>query len=233
LKDAELRWKIADSSFSTLKELFDQLPVDVGFNIELKYPYKGIEKMSNYLERNDYCDKILSIVFDNAKSRPILFSCFDPDICAILAKKQPRYPVFFLTEGEVGERSYDFRCTSLKNATVFAASAGLRGIVTDSKPLLKDISVIHDMHLHGLLVFTYGADNNIPEKVDLQRREGVDAVISDKVTKIRNAAQVPVNEIVERKLTLALNERARRAKKSRGSPFPLSKTENTPKDPSQ
>lgn len=86
---------------------------------------------------------------------------------------------------------------------LFSASpltlAGLRGIVTDAKPLLADVEVIHEMHLKGLLVFTYGADkyvaehlnfvpdlstSNVPEKVDIQRREGVDAVISDKVTKV-------------------------------------------------
>jgi glycerophosphodiester phosphodiesterase len=212
-----------------LQELFEKLPIDVGFNIEVKYAYKSIEKSTNYLERNAYCDRILQVVFDNAGSRPLLLSCFDPDICALLAKKQPRYPVFFLTEGSPeSERKYDIRCTSLRNATVFASTAGLRGIVTDAKPLLADLSIIHEIHLRGLLVFTYGADNNVPEQVDVQKRAGVDAVISDKVTKISSAAKAPVNENVERKLTLALNERAKAAKARAGRSFPFTKPHGSP-----
>lgn len=47
--------------------------------------------------------------------------------------------------------------------------------------------------------------------MDVQKRAGVDVVISDKVTKISDAAAAPVNEIVERRLTLALLERQARA----------------------
>lgn len=36
----------------------------------------------------------------------------------------------------------------------------------------------------GLLLFTYGARNNEPSQVDIQRRHGVDAVIVDKILPI-------------------------------------------------
>lgn len=53
-------------------------------------------------ERNDYCNRILDMVFTYAGDRKIMFSSFDPDICTLLSLKQPRYPVFFLTHsGEI------------------------------------------------------------------------------------------------------------------------------------
>jgi len=52
-------------------------------------------------ERNFYLDTILKIIFDKAKDRRIVISSFDPDICYMCALKQPRYPVFFLTEVKI------------------------------------------------------------------------------------------------------------------------------------
>eukprot|EP01128_Nolandella_sp_AFSM9_P003404 TRINITY_DN1464_c0_g1_i1.p1 TRINITY_DN1464_c0_g1~~TRINITY_DN1464_c0_g1_i1.p1 ORF type:complete len:751 (-),score=144.78 TRINITY_DN1464_c0_g1_i1:18-2270(-) len=215
-KDAHLRWKIADSSFATLETLFKSLSPDVGFNIELKYPYKDIVKRTNYLERNAYVDTVLQVVFDNAFNRPIFFSSFDPDLCVVVAKKQPRYPVFLLTEAKgfsEGVRTYDYRCVSVKYAADFAASSGLRGIVSDVASLFLEMEVIEQLHLASLLIFTYGKENNYPELVDKQKRAGVDAIIADKVTKVSSASAVPVSELVSRQLAVA-RQKARKPKRA-------------------
>lgn len=127
LHEAALRWSIADASFCTLREVFEQLPSDVGFNVEIKYPHAPIERTVNARERNAFLEPILSTVFECAGKRPLFFSSFDPDVCVMLAKKQPRYPVFFLTEGHPdGDRPDDLRCTSVRKAAIFAAAGNLR-----------------------------------------------------------------------------------------------------------
>ena len=97
----------------------------------------------------------------------------------------------------------------------FSILVGLRGIVTDAEPLLKDLDVIHELHLHGLLVFTYGSSkyfqidsinisahfifhvppfsSNVAETVDIQKRAGVDAVITDKITKVLSFVRFPIS----------------------------------------
>ncbi|XP_076075749.1 glycerophosphocholine phosphodiesterase GPCPD1-like [Mytilus galloprovincialis] len=54
----------------------------------------------NFFDRNKYVDTILRCVFQNAQSRRIVFSSFDPDTCVLLRLKQNKYPVLFLTTGE-------------------------------------------------------------------------------------------------------------------------------------
>lgn len=53
------------------------MPETMGFNIEIKYPPRELEKGLNFRERNEFVDKILQVTFDYAKKRPIFFSvCF-------------------------------------------------------------------------------------------------------------------------------------------------------------
>ena len=59
-------------------------------------------------------DAILTCVYEHAKDRRIFFSSFSPDICVLLAQKQPFYPVAFLTDAG-WEKMFDLRCNSLKD----------------------------------------------------------------------------------------------------------------------
>ena len=84
-------WAIHDR-VCLLSELFEKLPAHVSFNVEIKYPI--LEKMHTgeaIHDRNTYLNIILKDIFDhNSKERAILFSSFDPEICLLLAMKQPR-----------------------------------------------------------------------------------------------------------------------------------------------
>jgi len=55
------------------------------------------------------------------------------------------------------------------------------GVVTDSRPLLEAPRLIRTIKESGLLLFSYGHMNNDVKAVELQVREGVNAVIVDKV----------------------------------------------------
>lgn len=170
-------------SFATLEEVFDIVPLSTGFNIEIKYPTieqlaKG--KVALYPERNQIVDAVLKVVFDHAKrDRSIIyFSSFDADVCTMLSLKQPRYPVFFLTQGG-SKLCLDHRRNSVPQAIRFAKSVNLLGLVVEVQPLLNAPELIKLVKSSGLLLATYGSPNNEQEYVRLQEEMGVDAVISD------------------------------------------------------
>ena len=57
-----------------------------GFNIEIKWDMEnmdGTRESHNAFEMNVFVDAILLTVLRNAKSRKIVFSTFNPDICTV------------------------------------------------------------------------------------------------------------------------------------------------------
>ncbi|KHN71694.1 Putative glycerophosphocholine phosphodiesterase GPCPD1 -like protein T05H10.7, partial [Toxocara canis] len=72
--------------FPTLVDALKQVDPSVGFNVEVKYPMmqkNGMHECENYFEHNSYIDVILSDVLTYAGDRRIVFSSFDPDVCAM------------------------------------------------------------------------------------------------------------------------------------------------------
>jgi len=41
------------------------------------------DDMENYFDANMFVDSILKVVFESAKLRKVIFSCFDVDICIL------------------------------------------------------------------------------------------------------------------------------------------------------
>jgi len=199
------KWLLTDKKFPTLERILKEIPIEVGFNVEIKYPTKTIHAKANPLERNLFADKVLQVIFDHAGSRSLYFSSFDPDLCVVLANKQQTYPVFFLTEGKYSQDyGHDYRCCSMKEAIRFASEAGLQGIVSDSSSLLQELHLIKKIHEKGLLLFTYGRLNNDKDYVSIQKKYGVDAIISDKVHKVRKDSDV--NEHIEKEILQVLKK---------------------------
>jgi len=97
-----------------------------------------------------------------------------------------RFPVFFLTGGGTRDSVVtDKRKTSVEEAIRFAKNNRLFGIVSNSQPILSDLSLVQKVHSNDLLLFTYGSNNNISENVQTQKDAGVDAIISDNIFKLR------------------------------------------------
>ncbi|KAF3911905.1 hypothetical protein ABW21_db0205023 [Orbilia brochopaga] len=186
--NANTRGSQIQGPFQTLEGVFKQLPKDIGFNIELKYPMRDeaqAEDMDNLgIELNSWLDTILKIVYENGEGRDIVFSSFHPDICLMASFKQPSIPVFFLTEAGTESMS-DIRASSLKEAIKFASQWNLIGIVSAAEPLVKCPRLIRVVKETGLVCVTYGTLNNDPENVKIQASQGIDAVIVDNVLAIR------------------------------------------------
>ncbi|ERF68305.1 hypothetical protein EPUS_02761 [Endocarpon pusillum Z07020] len=174
--------------FATLKDMFRKLPKTVGFNIEMKYPmlYESEEQeMDTYaVELNSFVDTVLTTVYDLGQGRNMIFSSFNPDICLLLSFKQPSIPVLFLTDSGTTPVG-DIRASSLQEAIRFASRWNLLGVVSNAEPLVISPRLVKVVKESGLVCVSYGVINNDAEKVQLQVKEGIDAVIVDSVLAIR------------------------------------------------
>jgi len=72
--------------FPSLAQVFDEVPIETGFNMELKYPGLDVngkfeDNLKDYIDANLFVDSILEIVFQKCGDREIVFSSFNVDIC--------------------------------------------------------------------------------------------------------------------------------------------------------
>eukprot|EP01080_Neovahlkampfia_damariscottae_P002152 gene2152-2018_t len=171
----------------TFKEMFEKLPENLGFDIEVKYPlYEETISLGfdSFTDRNVFADAILKIVFDFAhQKRKIFFSCFDPDLCILLATKQATFPVFFLTEA--GETIYlDSRCNSIEEAIKFVQLNNLQGIISDSTPLLRDKGLVESVVDAQIPLMSYGSALGEPEVIKMMSKKGLVGLCCDKISSV-------------------------------------------------
>jgi glycerophosphodiester phosphodiesterase len=147
------------------------------------------EEMDTYaVELNSFVDTVLTKVYELGKGRNMIFSSFNPDICLLLSFKQPSIPVLFLTDAGSSPVG-DIRASSLQEAIRFASRWNLLGVVSAAEPLVISPRLVKVVKESGLVCVSYGVLNNDPLKVNLQVKEGIDAVIVDSVLAIRQGLQ--------------------------------------------
>ncbi|XP_010731532.2 glycerophosphocholine phosphodiesterase GPCPD1 isoform X2 [Larimichthys crocea] len=174
--------------FPSLSQIFQAIPEHVGFNIELKWICQMKDgtwdgNLSSYFNMNTFLDIVLSCVLQKGGKRRIVFSCFDPDICTMVRQKQNKYPILFLTQGisDKYPELMDIRCQTTQIAISFAQSENILGISGHTEELLKNLSFIGDAQSKGLVVFSWGDDNNDHENRRKLREQGIDGLIYDSI----------------------------------------------------
>uniref|UniRef100_A0A8C2ZRL0 Glycerophosphocholine phosphodiesterase 1 n=1 Tax=Cyclopterus lumpus TaxID=8103 RepID=A0A8C2ZRL0_CYCLU len=184
------------ASFIPLFQIFQAIPEHVGFNIELKWICQSKDgswdgNLSSYFNMNTFLDTILSCILQKGGKRRIVFSCFDPDICTMVRRKQNKYPILFLTQGisEKYSELMDIRCQTTQIAISFAQSENILGISGHTEELLKNLSYIGDAQSKGLVVFSWGDDNNEHEIRRKLREQGIDGLIYDRSVKMQHLAR--------------------------------------------
>uniref|UniRef100_A0A1I7RPJ2 Glycerophosphocholine phosphodiesterase GPCPD1 n=2 Tax=Bursaphelenchus xylophilus TaxID=6326 RepID=A0A1I7RPJ2_BURXY len=196
--------------FPTLNDSFHGVSEEVGFNIEVKYPMgylQGGHECENYFEPNECLDIILADVLNNAGTRRIMFSSFDPDICLMLALKQNKYPVLFLNQGQTQKHPayQDPRTQTSSMAVKFVAGAGLVGVNFNSEDILRDPEPVQLAKQFGLITFVWGdelADKKVVEY--FKKTLGVDGVIYDRIGEAESRSNV---FLLERAMKQALFEK--------------------------
>lgn len=147
-----------------------------------------LEQYSNtitapFLALNEYLDYILETVYNYAQEshtggRTLIFSSSNPQVCTALNWKQPNYGVFFKTfAGYSKFKEFDKRCNSIKEAIKFCKVSNLLGIFCLAKPLVQVFDLIKTIKESGLILASFGDENEIAKNVDRQENSGLDAVI--------------------------------------------------------
>uniref|UniRef100_A0A1A8JPH5 Glycerophosphocholine phosphodiesterase GPCPD1 n=1 Tax=Nothobranchius kuhntae TaxID=321403 RepID=A0A1A8JPH5_NOTKU len=174
--------------FPSLPQIFQAVPEHVGFNIELKWISQMKDgswdgNLSTYFDMNSFLDIILGCVLQKGGKRRIIFSCFDPDICTMVRHKQNKYPILFLTQGISVKypELMDIRCQSTQIAISFAQSENILGISAHTEELLKHLDYIREAQSKGLVVFSWGDDNNDHDTRRNLRARGIDGLIYDSI----------------------------------------------------
>ncbi|CCD64603.1 Putative glycerophosphocholine phosphodiesterase GPCPD1 homolog 1 [Caenorhabditis elegans] len=173
--------------FPSLAQVLRHVDENVGLNIEIKYPMymqDGSHECQGYFEQNKFVDIILAEVAEHAGNRRIIFSCFEPDICTMITKKQHKYPVSFLVVGATNRYMpfQDIRSDCSKIAANFAAGCELLGVNFHSEELLIDQKPIEIAEKYGLIKFVWGDDLNSKEVQKHFRDEmNVDGLIFDRI----------------------------------------------------
>jgi len=176
--------------FPMLEKLLTTLDVHVGVNVEIKYPQfidhgeDGLEhEQLHFFDRNDYLDTILETLLKFSGERHVIISCFDSDACVMLKKKQNRFPVLFLTQGQsLKYPPYkDFRTLSIPAAIKFACAEHLVGINVHTEDLLREAALVSETKRAGLLIFCWGEDNNNHDNIRYLKSHGVDGIICDRI----------------------------------------------------
>lgn len=169
---ANTRGNVVQAPFATLEDLFKQIPENVGFNIEIKYPMlleSEEHEMDTYaIELNSFCDTVLTKVYDMAGNRQMILSSFNPDICLCLSFKQPSIPIMFLTDAGTSSVS-DIRASSLQEAIRFATRWNLLGIVSEANVFVNSPRLVRVAKQSGLVCVSYGRQNNDPVLVQVRK----------------------------------------------------------------
>ncbi|XP_031850535.1 glycerophosphocholine phosphodiesterase GPCPD1 isoform X2 [Nomia melanderi] len=180
--------------FPTLKTALQELEQHVGFNIEIKWTMQlkdGTFELNHPFDLNMYLDIILKVVLEYGGNRKIVFSSFNPDICAMIRLKQNKYPVVFLTQGITSKYPtyHDPRCQTISMAVRHALAADILGINVHTEDILRDPSQVKFVKDAGLIIFCWGDDNNDKATIQHLKKLGLHAVIYDKIDEY-NAKEV-------------------------------------------
>eukprot|EP00192_Tetraselmis_astigmatica_P014101 CAMPEP_0117678352 /NCGR_PEP_ID=MMETSP0804-20121206/17249_1 /TAXON_ID=1074897 /ORGANISM="Tetraselmis astigmatica, Strain CCMP880" /LENGTH=317 /DNA_ID=CAMNT_0005487729 /DNA_START=327 /DNA_END=1281 /DNA_ORIENTATION=+ len=187
-------WHCAvDDEFPTLAELFEALPSETAFNLEVKMT-TGLG-ITPEAEVNRVVNPILAAVEKYAGGRTVVFSSFDPDVCIAVRERQNTHEVLFLTACH--EPHPDTRQRSVEAAVEVAKKHNLRGVVVDTEKLRENPNLITAVKLSGLYLASYGRSNDVAEWVSQQVALGVDAVIADDISGALSVATQPAALVVD------------------------------------
>lgn len=169
----------------TLAETFAGVVPEIGFNIEVKFcGQQSADVETEEIDR--MLDAILPIVDEMGGVRKLYFSSFHPDAVIQLKRRQSKYSVFFLTDGG-GSIHDDPRMNSIQAAIQLCLENKVDGIVSEVNAILKNSSQASAIKREGLMILTYGDNNNEADAIYFQQFFGVDGVIVDHTKDMKSA----------------------------------------------
>mmetsp|Transcript_34227 Transcript_34227/g.83843 ORF Transcript_34227/g.83843 Transcript_34227/m.83843 type:complete len:1297 (+) Transcript_34227:128-4018(+) len=175
-----------EDEIPTLEELMDHAPPELGFSMELKFDG------SNPCATPRLVAELRAIlaVCRAHPARRILFSSFDPDAALLMRALQGLYPVMLLSACVPGHA--DPRRRSVAAAKKCALDGGLCGLVLDVKVLGAGPDVADEVRSSGLLLGTYGTENDDKPLASKQVEWGMCLVCTDNVAMLAGMFNAPM-----------------------------------------
>ncbi|OHT09235.1 Glycerophosphoryl diester phosphodiesterase family protein [Tritrichomonas foetus] len=178
----DLQWH---EHLPTLHDLLCEIPSEVHYDIEVKWPFQPKNYHIPYVERNVFIDTVLTEISENANDRKFFFSCFDIFSLMMLLYKQQKYPVLSLMTKE-DEDTFEYFVKKTIGMAPILKEMGVQGYVINSLFLLKDKELISKLLGMGFMIVTYGDPNNTEQGTIEQLDLGISGFCTDKLEMINN-----------------------------------------------
>lgn len=178
--------RLLASSFLSLKEMLQHLPISINVNLSILYPSAAEEQalhMVSLADVNSFADAILTVVFDHARvsrnqspefMRSIVFTSYNPNICVALNWKQPNYPVLLCNDlGQIRDLARDVgslpdinssgrASLSIKESARIAQSNNFMGLICRSSLLNVVPALVETIKELGLVLVADTSDEVEP-----------------------------------------------------------------------
>ncbi|KAL7736411.1 hypothetical protein ACLKA6_014872 [Drosophila palustris] len=169
--------------FPTLQDLFEQVNLTVGFDIEIKWPQlrsDGSFESQQTIDKNLFVDRILEVVQTSGCGRLNIIKSFDADLCTLLRFKQNMYPVLFLTSSK--ENAFvDPRTHNVEQSINFAQAFDLAGIVPNAVFIKADPSLVQRAKSQVPFLLLWGGDLKDRQAIDWFLQLGPHGVVYDRM----------------------------------------------------
>ena len=184
--DEPLPWVMdVEDEIPTLEELMSHAPPELGLSMELKFDEHSPCATPRLVAE-------LRAVLGVCRAHParrILFSSFDPDAALIMRALQGLYPVMMISDCR--PHHADPRRRSVAAAKKCALDGGLCGLVLNVKVLADGPEVADDVRSSGLLLGTYGEENDDKPLASKQVEWGMCLVCTDNVAALAGMFNAP------------------------------------------
>lgn len=173
--------------FPTLAEVLQQVDETCGLNIEIKWPQlleDGKMEARRFREINDFVDRIIRVVLENAGNRRIVLESFDADLTVMLRLKQTNFPVIFLSQGMTDryKRYADMRARSIWNGVYFAQAFDLAGLdLVSDYYLVMGKELINFIKDHDLIARAWGNISESSEILETLKGLNLQCLTYDKI----------------------------------------------------
>jgi glycerophosphodiester phosphodiesterase len=177
-----------EDEIPTLAELMKHAPPELGFSMELKFDEANPCATPRLVAEL----RAILAVCRAHPTRRILFSSFDPDAALLMRALQGLYPVMLISDCKPDHA--DPRRCSVGAAKKCALDGGLCGLVLDVKVLAKGPQVADEVRSSGLLLGTYGKENDCKPLASKQVEWGMCLVCTDNVAVLAGMFNAPMVE---------------------------------------
>ncbi|KAI0910259.1 hypothetical protein F4823DRAFT_638043 [Ustulina deusta] len=193
--------RVLSTAGISVEQALSVLPSSMHVNLQILYPSEDDERrfgISPTMDTNGFVDAVLAIVFDHAREQrartlptpgtvqSVVFSSYNPIMCATLNWKQPNFPVFLCNNLGREEmmpapnfiQSSGRRTFSVKEAVRIAQNNNLMGLVCSARLLDMVPALVDAIKSHGLaLVVDQSAQPQTHAEPILRMPKGVDGIL--------------------------------------------------------